>query len=166
MLPLYPDNTRVFEILGEIAEERQNWHDALTWYAQAKKIEPTNTALAKKTIQMLMKTGDNRAAWAASESLLKTTDGANDIGLLFSTAMLAIENGENRRSEELLLRRGEIQPSAQHRFDYALVLGRNGKLDEAITFMEKALATTPNDLDAEMLQAADKALQVWKSRRR
>jgi Flp pilus assembly protein TadD len=80
--------------------------------------------------------------------------------------MLAIENGDNRRSEELLLRRSEIQPTAQHWFDYALVLGRNGKSDEAITFMEKALATMPNDLDAEMLQAADKALQVWKSRRR
>ncbi|MCX6556149.1 MAG: sulfatase-like hydrolase/transferase [Candidatus Aminicenantes bacterium] len=166
MLPLYPDSTRVFEILGEIGEKRQSWRDALKWYAQAKKIEPNNTALAKKTIHMLMKTGDNRAALAASESLLKTTDGANDTSLLFSTAMLAIETGDNGRSEELLLRRGEIQSTAQHWFDYALVLGRNGKLDQAIAVMEKALATTPNDLDAEMLQAADKALQVWKSRRR
>lgn len=165
MLPLYPDNTRVFEILGEIAEKRQSWGAALKWYAQAQKIEPGNTALAKKTIRMLIKTGDNRAAWAASEALLKTTDGMSDTDLLFSAAMLAIENGDNRRSEELLLRRSEIRPSAQHWFDYALVLGRNGKLAEAITFMEKALATTPNDLDAEMLQAATKALQVWKSRR-
>jgi arylsulfatase A-like enzyme len=166
MLPHYPDNTRVFEILGEIGEKRQSWRDALKWYSQAKKIEPNNTALAKKTIHMLIKTGDNRAALAASESLLKTADGASDTDLLFSAAMLAIENGDNRRSEELLLRRSEIQPTAQHWFDYALVLGRNGKSDEAITFMEKALATMPNDLDAEMLQAADKALQVWKSRRR
>jgi arylsulfatase A-like enzyme/tetratricopeptide (TPR) repeat protein len=166
MLPLYPDNTRVFEILGEIAEKRQSWRDALKRYAQAKKIEPNNTALAKKTIHMLIKTGDNRAALAASESLLKTTDGANDTGLLFSTAMLAIEAGDNGRSEELLLHRCEIESTAQHWFDYALVLGRNGKLDRAIAVMEKALATTPNDLDAEMLQAADKALQVWKSRRR
>jgi len=166
MLPLYPDNTRVFEILGEIAEKRQRWDDALKWYAQAEKIEPNNTALAKKTIHMLMKTGDNRAALAASEALLKTADGAIDTGLLFSTAMLAIEAGDNGRSEELLLRRGEIRSTSQHWFDYALVLGRNGKLDRAITVMEKALAMTPNDLDSEMLQAADKALQVWKSRRR
>jgi tetratricopeptide (TPR) repeat protein len=80
--------------------------------------------------------------------------------------MLAIEAGDSGHSEELLRRRGEIQPTAQHWFDYALVLGRNGKFDQAIAFMEKALATAPSDLDAEMSQAADKALQVWKSRRR
>jgi hypothetical protein len=32
--------------------------------------------------------------------------------------------------------------------------------------MEKALAAKPNDLDAESLQAAKKALQVWKARQR
>lgn len=166
MLPVYPDNTRVYEILGEIGEKRQSWRDALKWYSQASTLEPGNAALAKKKIHMLMKTGDNGAALAASEALLKTADGANDTGLLFSTAMLAIEAGNSGQSEELLLRRCEIQPTAQHWFDYALVLGRNGKIDQAIAVMEKALATTPNDLDAEMSQAAGKALQVWKSRRR
>lgn len=166
MLPLYPDNTRVFEILGEIGEKRQGWRDALKWYSQAKKIEPNNTALAKKTIHMLMKTGDNRAALAESESLLQTADGANDTDLLFTAAMLAIEAGDGARSEAFLLRLTEIQPTAQRWFDYALVLGRNGKFSQAIAYMEKALSATPNDLDSERRLAAVKALQVWKARRR
>ncbi len=80
--------------------------------------------------------------------------------------MLAIETGNSARSEALMHRLSDIQPPAPRWFDYALVLGRNGKYSQAIAVMEKALAATPNDLDAERLQAADKALQVWKGRRR
>jgi arylsulfatase A-like enzyme/Flp pilus assembly protein TadD len=166
MLRLYPDKTRVLEVLGEIYEKRQDWSAALNWYMQAKKIETSNDALAKKTIKMLIKTGNNQTALAESEALLKTVTGTNDLDLLFSAAMLAIETGNTTRSEEYLLRLTAIQPTAQRWFDYALVLGRNGKLSQAITTMEKALALMPNDLDSEKRQAAAKALQVWKTRRR
>jgi len=166
MLPLYPDNARVFEILGAIDEKQQNWPEALKWYEQAKEIETSNPTLAKKTIKMLMKTGDNRAALAASELLLKSNEGAADPDLLFTAAMLAIEANDGARSEALLLRLTEIQPTAQRWFDYALVLGRNGKYGDATANMEKALAVSPNNLDAESREAAARALKTWETRRR
>jgi arylsulfatase A-like enzyme len=166
MLRFYPEKTRVLEVLGEIREKREDWPGALKWYLQAKKIETGNIALAKKAIKMLVKTGDNREALAESESLLQTLHGANDTDLLFTAAMLAVETGDNARSEALLLRLTEIQPTAQRWFDYALLLGRNNKFSAAIATMEKALAAEPNDLDDERRQAAAKALQTWKGRRR
>jgi arylsulfatase A-like enzyme len=164
MLHTDPENTRILGTLGDICEKRRDWPGALNWYSQAKHSEADNAVLAKKVITMLMKCGDNQSALNESESLLQTADGAGDTDLLFSTAMLAFEAGDNRRSEALLLRLSEIQPTAQRWFDYALVLGRNGKFSQAIAVMKKALAATPNDLDAEMIQAAGKALQVWKTR--
>jgi arylsulfatase A-like enzyme len=166
MLRFYPEKTRVLEVLGQIAEKRKDWPGALKWYGQAAKIEAGNKTLAKKEIKMLMKTGDQRAALVRSESLLNTVDGAADTDLLFTAAMLAIETGNNARSEALMLRLTEIQPTAQRWFDYALILGRNGKYAAAVSTMEKALAASPNDLEDERRQAAVKALQVWKNRQR
>ncbi len=166
MLRVYPDKTRVLEVLGEIHEKREDWPGALKWYTEARQIEISNTTLAKKTIKMLIKTGDNRAALSESEALLQSSGAADDADLLYTAAMLAIETGNSGRSEALMQRLSDIQPTAQRWFDYALVLGRNGKYGQAIAVMEKALAATPNDLDAERLQAADKALQAWKGRRR
>ncbi|MCX6556148.1 MAG: sulfatase-like hydrolase/transferase [Candidatus Aminicenantes bacterium] len=166
MLRSDPEKIRVLEVLGEICEKRRDWPGALDWYSQANRSESNNATLTKKKISLLLKTGDKQAALAASETLLQSADGASDSELLFSTAMLAFETGDSGRSEALLLRLCEIQPTAQRWFDYALVLGRNGKFIQAIAVMEKALATTPNDLDAERLQAANKALRVWKSRQR
>jgi arylsulfatase A-like enzyme len=166
MLRFDPEMTRVLEILGQISEKKQDWSGALNWYLQARKTETGNAALAKKVIKMRLETGDNQAALAESESLLNTDGGANDTDLLFTAAMLAFEAGNGARSEALLLRLTEIQPTARRWFDYALVLGRNGKTGEAIASMEKALAATPNDLDSERRQAAAKALQGWRERRR
>jgi len=166
MIRTYPEKTRTLEILGEISEKRQDWPAALKWYSQANTIEASNSTLTKKMIQMLIKTGNNQAALTEIESLLRTLDGADDTGLLFSAAMLALETGDGARSEALMQRLTEIQPTAQRWFDYALILGRNGKTNEALATMEKALATKPNDLDSERLQAAAKALRVWRERRR
>ena len=166
MLRFDPEMTRALEILGQIGEKRQDWPGALNWYLKAGKTEPGNAALAKKVIKMLLKTGDKQAALAESESLLKTEGGASDTDLIYTAAMLAFDGGNGARSEALMLRLTEIQPTAQRWFDYALVLGNNGKYTEAIAAMEKALAASPNDLDVERRQAAAKALQAWKARGR
>ncbi|MBN2400379.1 MAG: sulfatase-like hydrolase/transferase [Candidatus Aminicenantes bacterium] len=166
MLRLDPERTRVLEILGEINEKRRDWPAALNWYSQAQKSESGNARLSKKVIKMLTKTGAHQAALAESEALLRTEGAATDTDLLFTAAMLAIEAGEGTRSESYMLRLIEVEPTAQHWFDYALVTGRNGKYSEAIERMEKALTLSPNNLDAERRRAAAKALQVWKARRR
>ncbi len=166
LLRFDPELTRALDILGQIGEKRQDWAGALAWYLRARDTEPDNAQLAKKVIRMLMKTGDNRGALAASESLLKSAGATLDTDLLFTAAMLAIEAGDTGRGEALLERLTGVQPTAQHWFDYALVLGRNGKTGKAVAAMEKALASTPNDLDAERRQAAAKALQAWKARQR
>jgi arylsulfatase A-like enzyme/Tfp pilus assembly protein PilF len=164
MLRADPEKTRVLEILGQISEKRRDWPSALKWYSQANRIEVNNAALAKKVINMLMQTGDKWGAMAASEKLLQDEGGDRDADLLFTTAMLAVETGNSARSEALLLRLTEIQPTARRWFDYALLLGRNNKFSAAVAFMEKALAAAPNDLDDERRQAAARALQAWKGR--
>ena len=161
-----PEKTRVLEILGGIDEKRQSWLAALNWYRKAQKSEPGNATLSKKVIKMLIETGDKRGALAECEALLLREGGFADADLLYSAAMLSVQARDGARAEELLSRVIELRPIASSWFDYALVLGRNGKFSQAIAAMEKALAATPNGLDAERLQAADKALQVWKGGRR
>ncbi len=161
-----PGHERVLEILGEIREKRQDWPGALGWYLKAQKNDAENAALAKKVIQMRLKTGDRKLAFSESESLLRTEAGAQDTDLMFTAAMLAIEAGNGARAEELLRRLTEIQPTGPRWFDYALVLGRNGKLAEAIIVMEKALAAPPKELDNDRRKAAARALTLWRARSR
>ena len=161
-----PEQVQAMNILAEIREKRQDWPGALAWYLKAQQIDVGNAALAKKVIKMRIKTGDNRSALAECESLLLMKEALSDTSLMFTAAMLAVEVGDGARAEELLGRVIELRPLASSWFDYALVLGRNGKFSQAIAAMEKALAAKPNDLDAERMQAADKALQAWKGSRR
>ena len=55
----------------------------------------------------------------------------------------------------------ELRPAAHSLFDYAVVLGMNGKTDKAVECMKEALAFTPNDLDDQKRAAALQALQRW-----
>ncbi len=156
-----PGHERVLEILGEICEKRNDWPGALRWHLQALASAPGNAPLAKKVIQLRLKTGERELARQESEALLRTPQGARDSDLMFTAAMLAIEAGDGTRAEELLQQVSELKPAASSWFDFALVLGRNGKLAEATAAMEKALAFMPNDLDAERRQAAARALRSW-----
>jgi arylsulfatase A-like enzyme len=166
MTRIYPNRTRALEILGEISEKRKDWPGALAWYDRAHEIEAGNITLAKKAITMQIKTGANREALARSEALLKSLEGADDADLLYTAAMLAADAGDGAGSERHMRRLSELQPTAQRFFDYAIILGRNGKFAEALAAMEKALAITPSDLDREGLDAAATALRVWRERRR
>jgi tetratricopeptide (TPR) repeat protein len=166
MTRIYPDRTRALEILGEISEKRKDWPKALAWYNRAHEIETGNITLAKKALTMQIKTGATREALARSESLLQTLEGTDDPDLLYTAAMLAADAGDGAGSEAHMRRLSELQPTAQRFFDYALILGRNGKYGEALATMEKALAMKPSDLDGERRDAAATALRVWRERRR
>jgi tetratricopeptide (TPR) repeat protein len=161
-----PRQARPLEILGEIRESHEDWVGALDQYLRARESETGNVSLGRRVLKMRLKLGDHKAAAAEIESLLSTEDGAADVDLLFTAAMLRVEAGDGPGAEELLRRVTELKPSAKSYFDYALVLGRNGKVGPAAASMEKALAFVPNDLDAEMREAAAKALRLWRERPR
>ena len=133
----------------------------MQYYLQARQIEPRNASLSQRAIKMFLKVGDHGSALREIESLLTQEDSLRNPDLLFTAAMLNIEAGNGPRAEDLLRRNNELAPSAHGFFHYALVLGKNGKIDQAGEWMEKAIAFTPNDLDEEQRTTARKALQVW-----
>ena len=161
-----PNQAKALEILGRIQEDRQDWASALKYYLRARGIETRNASLCKRVLAMYLKLQDHRAALAEIEPLLTIDEGSRDPDLLFTAAMLLLEAGDGPRAEELLKRIAEQRPSAHSLFDYALVLGRNGRIAKAIECMKEALAFTPNDLDDERRSAALKALRLWNERQR
>lgn len=165
MLGADPRQPRVLELLGRIQEARGDWPRALDFFLRARAAEGGNYQLGKKALQMQLKSGDRRGALEGIEPLLASAEGAVDADLLFTAAMLFVDGGDGARAEALLRRSSELEPTAPRRFDYALLLGRNGKLAQAIAVMEKALAAPAGELDDERRQAAARALQAWKARR-
>lgn len=157
--------TRPLEILGDIAKNRGQWQQALGWFLRAQEAEEDNYQIGKKVLQMRMKLKDAVGIREGLDILLAAPEGRKDPDLLFTAAMIFIENDDYPRAETLLARLIEIESKPSHWVDFALVLARTGKMERAIAGMEKALAAPAGQLDEERRQAALRALKAWKAER-
>ena len=165
MLAADPRQPRVLELLGRATAARGDWPRALNLYLRAQAEEKNNYSLAKKVLQARLKLGDHSGARETLEPLLAVPEGNGDPDLLFTAAMLFVDSGDDARAEALLARLVGIEPTAPRWFDYALLLARTGKMEEAVAGMEKALAAPAGQLDEERKQAALRALKAWKAER-
>jgi arylsulfatase A-like enzyme/Flp pilus assembly protein TadD len=157
-----PRNTRLTILLGEIREKQNRPADALEFYAQALAIEPQNVSLRIKYAELLITLKKYEQAVAAYNQLLENEEANSQPELLLKVALLNTRFGSMDDAERMLARAASLKPAGKFFFNYALVLAKNGKLDEALGNMEIALDRYGKELSPEQRQIAEKALAAWR----
>ena len=157
-----PRNTRVLILLGEIREKQDRPADAIGFYSQALAVEPRNVSLRLKYAELLITLKRFEQAVAAYNQLLENEEAAGQPELLLKVALLNTRYGSIDDAEQMLARAVAIKPAGKFFFNYALVLAKNGKLEQALANMETAFGRYAKDLTPEQRQVAEKALAAWR----
>jgi arylsulfatase A-like enzyme/Tfp pilus assembly protein PilF len=157
-----PRNTRATILLGEIREKQNRTDEAIGFYAQALDIEPQNVSLRIKYAELLITIRKYEQAVAAYNQLLENEEAAGQPELLLKVALLNTSYGSLDKAEQLLARAVAIKPQGNFFYNYALVLAKNGKIEQAMANMEIAFSRHAAELGAEQLKVAEKALAAWK----
>lgn len=157
-----PRNTRTVILLGEIREKQGRPAEAAEQYARARDIEPQNVSLRIKYAELLITLKQYERAVAEYNQLLENEEAAGQPELLLKVALLNTRYGSMADAEQMLGRAAAIKPAGKFFFNYALVLARNGKLDQALANMETAFERHGRDLTPEQRQVAEKALAAWR----
>jgi arylsulfatase A-like enzyme/Tfp pilus assembly protein PilF len=153
-----PRNTRLTILLGEIREKQNRPADALGFYSQALAIEPQNVSLRIKYAELLITLKQYAQAVSAYNQLLENEEAAAQPDLLLKVALLNTRYGSLADAEQMLARAVAIRPAGKFFFNYALVLAKNGKLEQALAAMETAHDRYGQELSAEQRQIAEKVL--------
>lgn len=157
-----PRNTRATILLGEIREKQDRPEAAAEYFAKALEIEPQNVSLRIKYAELLITIQKFEQAVEAYNQLLENEEASGQPELLLKVALLNTRYGSLADAEQMLARAAAIKPEGKFFFNYALVLARNGKLEQALANMETALQGHAEELSAEQLKVAEKALAAWK----
>jgi len=157
-----PRNTRVIILLGEIREKQDRPADALEFYSQALAVEPRNVSLRLKYAELLITLKRYEQAVTAYNQLLENEEAASQPELLLKVALLNTRYGSINDAEQMLARAVAIKPAGKFFFNYALVLAKNGKLEQALANMETAFGRYAQDLTPEQRQVAEKVLAAWR----
>jgi arylsulfatase A-like enzyme/tetratricopeptide (TPR) repeat protein len=157
-----PRNTRATILLGEIREKQDRTAEAVEYFAQALDIEPQNVSLRIKYAELLITIQKYAQAVAAYNQLLENEEAAGQPELLLKVALLNTRYGSLDDAEQMLALAVNIKPEGKFFFNYALVLAKNGKIEQAMANMEIAVSRHAAQLSAEQLKIAEKALAAWK----
>ncbi|TFG79317.1 MAG: tetratricopeptide repeat protein, partial [Chrysiogenales bacterium] len=131
-----PRNTRATILLGEIREKQNRPAAAAEYFAQALGIEPQNVSLRIKYAELLITIKKYEQAVEAYNQLLENEEASGQPELLLKVALLNTRYGSLADAEQMLARAAAIKPEGKFFFNYALVLARNGKLEQALANME------------------------------
>jgi Tfp pilus assembly protein PilF len=162
LLKINPLFSSAHIILGEISIRKKQIPAAISYFRRALEIEPQNILLKIKYTELLTSQEDYVSAMTAYEELLENEDVQRDSGLLFKIGLYTAKYGKLEKAEELMRRAIELEPRGRYYFDYALVLAKNDKMEDALKNMEMGLSQPGNELSAEQRQIAQKAIQMWK----
>ena len=162
LLKVNPMFASAYILLGEICEKRKDIMGAISNLRKALEIEPQNISLKIKYAELLIFQKDYAAALTAYNELLENEDVMQNSELLFKIALFNTKYGTWERAEELLQQVIQLEPKGKYFFNYALVLAKNQKIEEALRNMETALSKYANELSAEQRSIAQKAIQLWK----
>jgi tetratricopeptide (TPR) repeat protein len=156
-----PRSTRTLLLLGEIREKQKRPAEASEFYAKALAIEPQNVSLRLKYAELLITLNRFEQAVAEYNQMLGNEEAAAQPELLLKVALLNTRYGSMAEAERLLARAVAIKPEGKFFFNYALVLAKNGKVEQALANMENALRRHAQELTPEQRQLAEKALAAW-----
>ncbi len=164
LLKLNPLFAGAYIVLAEIAEKRRDPAGAISNYRKALEIEPQNVLLKIKYAGLLISEKDFSSAMTAYNELLQNEDVRRDSELLFKIALFNAKYGTLDRAEELLGLAVRIKPNGKYLFNYALVLAKNNKADEAAKNMQLALSQHSSELSEDQRRLARQALQMWEQK--
>jgi hypothetical protein len=119
-------------------------------------------SLRIKYAELLITIQKYAQAVAAYNQLLENEEAAGQPELLLKVALLNTRYGSLDDAEQMLARAVNIKPEGKFFFNYALVLAKNGKIEQAMANMEIAVSRHAAQLSAEQLKIAEKALAAWK----
>ena len=157
-----PKSTATYILLGEIREKQNQPFAASDFYVQALKLEPQNVSLKIKYADLLLAIKKYPQAVEVYNQVLISEETASQPDMLFKVAMLNIQYGSLDKAEQMLARALAIKPQGKFFFNYALVLAKNGKVEQALANMETAVTRYAAQLNAAQLKTAEKALAAWK----
>jgi arylsulfatase A-like enzyme/Tfp pilus assembly protein PilF len=155
--------TRAYILLGDTFDHQTYPDEALKYYEKAVELEPENLSLKMKYAELLMKYKKYVQAMNIYNNLLNKYDVLNNPDLLYKIAFLNTKHGSMEMAEETMDRIIKIKPEGKYYFFYALILSKNGKLNEAIQNMETAVNKYPEQLTDEQKKAAISAIKMWKN---
>ncbi len=157
-----PNASGAYILLGQIREKQDRPAEAADCFARALAIEPQNVSLRIKYAELLITLKRYAQAVAAYNLLLENEEAGGQAELLLKVALLNTRYGSLENAERLLARAVASKPEGKFFFNYALVLAKNGKIEQALANMETAVGRHAAELSAEQLRIARQALAAWK----
>jgi arylsulfatase A-like enzyme/Tfp pilus assembly protein PilF len=164
LLKVNPLFSGAYLLLGQIAERKKNAAEAISNYRKALEIEPQNVLLKIKYAELLIAEKNFSSAMTAYNELLQNDDVRHDSELLFKIALFNVKYGTLDRAEELLGLAVQIKPNGKYLFNYALVLAKNNKAEEAAKNMQLVLSQHSSELSEDQRRLARQALQMWQQK--
>ncbi len=164
LLRVNPLFSAPYIILAEISQKRGDLNGAIANCRKALEIEPQNVLLRIKFAGLLVLEKDYSSAMEAYNELLGNGDVMRDSELLFKIALFNFKYGTTDKAEELLSRAVEIKPTGRYLFNYALVLAKKDKLEEAARNMGLALSQYSGELSDDQRRLAQQAIKMWKQK--
>ena len=162
LLEINPLFAGAYILLGEIYEKRNDIEGALANVRKALEIEPHNISLKIKSAELSIIQKNYASALAAFDELSDNADVMRDAELLSKIALFHTQFGTLDKAEDLLRRAVRIAPKGKYYFDFALVLAKNKKMEEALKNMEIVLSLYSSELSLDELRIARQAIQLWK----
>ncbi len=157
-----PKASGTYILLGNIREKQGRPAEAVDYFARALAIEPQNVSLRIKYAELLITIKKYEQAVAAYNLLLENEEAAGQADLLLKVALLNTRYGSLEDAERMLARAVAIKPEGKFFFNYALVLAKNGEIEQALANMETAVSRHAAELSADQLRIAREALAAWK----
>lgn len=156
-----PQHFDALVIAGWSEDMRGNWRESARYFGRAMEIEPENRYVRLKYAYALGALGRVQEAADLDEALKKEFPKDfriyKDLGIIYtSLKKLGL-------AEENLKKAVELSPSPETYLDYAAILERVGKLNEAITYLKLYLENTKEGETPRKITAR-KALAGWEKR--
>jgi Tfp pilus assembly protein PilF len=165
LLKVNPLLTSAYIILAEISQKKKDLAGAIANCRKAVEIEPRNVLLKMKYAGLLILEKDFSTAMKTYNELLGNGDVMRDSGLIFKIALFNAKYGTLNKAEELLARAFQIKPNGNILFNYALVLSKNNKMEEAVKQMQLALSQYSVELSEDQRRLAQQAIEMWKEKK-
>ncbi len=140
-----PHNAELWDELGTLEAQQQNWQDAGHAFAQAVQLNPD---LAMAHLHLGLTLQAEQQPGALDEVRRADALAPQNPVIKLQLAQVLMASGNDREAIPLLRRAGALEPgSAAASYQLAVALQRMGQVDEAIPLLEKAAAAEPANAD-------------------
>jgi tetratricopeptide (TPR) repeat protein len=152
--------TEINALLGDLYAAKGEREKAAAYYRNALETERENRVLKQKLVFLLHGAHKLQKALEIYKDLEKETP--HDTGLLFNMAILYDQLKQSNRSKIYYQKLLDNKPPVRVYYNYALMLGKTGDIEEAIKQMQRFITLYPNN--DVLLKNAREKMSAWKQR--